>query len=139
MTEAYCFVLIDDVAMNNLLSKYIVKNSYPAAQIVEFTDPLLALQYIQDHCQDNGAPLNIILLDVYMPVVDGWDFLDSYERLPDEVKSKCAVYVLSSSINKADADRANANKNVVGYALKPLTENILVGIVNKIIEVRKMQ
>lgn len=139
MTASYCFVLIDDVAMNNLLSKYIVKNKYPSAQIVEFTDPLLALEYIKDQCQSDATPLHIILLDVYMPVVDGWDFLDSYQQLPEVVKNNCAVYVLSSSINKADADKANANKNVVGYALKPLTENILVGIVNKIIEVRKMQ
>jgi len=137
MTESYCFVLIDDVAMNNLLSKYIVKNNYPDAQIEEFTDPLLGLKYIQDHCQTSNVSLYIILLDIYMPIVDGWDFLDSYELLPDMVKSNCAIYVLSSSINKADADKAKANKNVTGYALKPLTDSILVGMVNKIEDIKK--
>lgn len=137
MTDKYCFILIDDVPMNNLLSRYILKNNYPGSQIVEFTDPLLGLEYIKDHCNNASDVLYIILLDIYMPLVDGWDFLDSYEKLNDEVKENCGIYVLSSSINKADSDKANANKNVIGYALKPLTESIISRIVHHIKESRK--
>lgn len=137
MTEKYCFILIDDVSMNNLLSKYILKNNYPDSQIVEFTDPIIGLDYIKEHAGKDVNTLHIVLLDIYMPLVDGWDFLDSYEKLNDEIKEQCAIYVLSSSINKADSDRANANKNVIGYALKPLTESIITGIVHNVIEYRK--
>ena len=137
ITEEYCFILIDDVSMNNLLSKYILKNNYPGSQIVEFTDPLFGLEYIKEQSGKSADILYIVLLDIYMPVVDGWDFLESYDKLNDEIKKNCAIYVLSSSINKADSDKAIANKNVTGYALKPLTESIITGIVHQIKEGRK--
>jgi response regulator RpfG family c-di-GMP phosphodiesterase len=137
MTEEYCFILIDDVAMNNLLSRYILKNSYPNSQIIEFTDPMLGLEYIEKNCNKTSDILHIILLDIYMPLVDGWDFLDIYDKLNEEIKTNCAIYVLSSSINNADSDKANANKNVTGYALKPLTETIITGIVHHVKKSRK--
>lgn len=132
MNKEYCFILIDDVAMNNLLSRYILKNNYPNALVVEFTDPQLGLDYVQKECNTTNNILYIILLDIYMPVTDGWDFLDSFEKFNDDIKKNCAIYVLSSSINKADSDKAKANKYVTGYALKPLTDTIIKDIVNEI-------
>ncbi len=132
MIEEYCFILIDDVAMNNLLSRYILRNNFSNSCIIEFTDPKLGLKYIEEKCGEGTSKHYIILLDIYMPVVDGWDFLDSYDQFKDNIKNNCSVYVLSSSINKADSDKANANKNVTGYALKPLTDTLINGIVRDI-------
>ncbi len=132
MTEEYCFILIDDVAMNNLLSRYILKNNFPNSSIIEFTDPKLGLTYIEENCDNANSIHFITLLDIYMPVIDGWDFLDSYENFNDNIKKNCSIYVLSSSINKADSDKATANKNVNGYALKPLTDTLINAIVKEI-------
>jgi CheY-like chemotaxis protein len=132
MIEEYCFILIDDVAMNNLLSRYILKNNFPNSSIIEFTDPKLGLKYIEENCDKDNSIHFITLLDIYMPVIDGWDFLDSYENFNDNIKNNCSIYVLSSSINKADSDKAIANKNVNGYALKPLTDTLVNAIVKEI-------
>ncbi|MEO8087976.1 MAG: hypothetical protein ABI763_14220 [Bacteroidota bacterium] len=62
--------------------------------------------------------LAILFLDINMP---GWDFLDNFDNLTEKIKNKIIIYMLSSSIDPSDKQKALENKNVVRYLEKPLS------------------
>ena len=70
----------------------------------------------------------MIFLDIRMPVMDGFGFLAEYEKLPTTVTQHCKLYMLSSSENKDDINRAKANAYVVDYIVKPVQEEVFKGI-----------
>lgn len=82
----------------------------PRIDCRSFTDPRRALGYLNDH------PIDLILLDLNMPYLNGWQFLEAME----EAKLNSPVFILTSSILKEDADRAEMHPLVKGYVSKPL-------------------
>lgn len=70
----------------------------------------------------------IILLDLQMSVMSGWEFLDWYSIWQSDLPEKPPVYIFSSSLNLDDEKRANAYSVVVGFIIKPLTNDILLNI-----------
>lgn len=105
--------LIDDEPLNLLLNSRILKKFDENVSITEYEDVHLALN---DMVQQANRP-DIILLDLNMPGLSGWDFLEAYDRTPDPVP----VYILTSSIDNEDIIRASRYKIVAGYITKPLT------------------
>jgi CheY-like chemotaxis protein len=65
-----------------------------------------------------------------MPVMDAWDFLDKFDKLDELTKSRIKIYILSSSINKNDMARAQSNKYVEYYLIKPLNKESIRLIVH---------
>jgi CheY-like chemotaxis protein len=78
-------------------------------------------EYLHEQIQTNGDLPNVILLDLNMPILDGWDFLDMYNEISAEVKAKMDVYIMSSSIAQSDLEKAKSYSDVKGYFIKPLT------------------
>jgi two-component system, chemotaxis family, chemotaxis protein CheY len=133
MNRRYKFILVDDIAVNNLLTKRIISLTYPGAGIVQFTEAQQALEYIQEH---HATPVSgnhtILLLDIYMPVMDGWDFLKAFGELADDIKSNIKVWLLTSSISTEDMDLAKANQYVSGFYQKPFTAASAIEIVQSL-------
>jgi CheY-like chemotaxis protein len=75
---------------------------------------------------------DIILLDINMPVMDGWDFLDAYSPLHSQVAKKIRIYILSSSISESDMDKANRNPLVSRFVSKPIPESLLEEFLNAV-------
>jgi CheY-like chemotaxis protein len=74
---------------------------------------------LQDIEQGNELP-GIILLDINMPIMDGWEFLDEYSKLKPRINKKIRIYMVSSSVNLADLDKAKTYEDVVDYVIKPI-------------------
>jgi len=66
-----------------------------------------------------------------MPIWSGWDFLDNFEKLDDKIKKQIRIYMLSSSVDPGDEQRAGKNKNVADYIEKPLTQEIIHSILKE--------
>ena len=129
------FIIIDDDEINNTLCRKIIEKTYPDAVITDFTDPKKGFDYIAGKYSIPGSEEKaILLLDISMPVLTAWDFLDLFENLDAGIKNRVKIHILSSSVNKADMSRAQSNKNVEYYLIKPLTKEsirLIVHVLNK--------
>ena len=115
------FIIVDNDSVNNLLCDLAIKDAVADANIIAFTDPLKAYDYIQTS-KESSNDMNILFLDINMPIWSGWDFLDHFDKLDDTIKNRFKIYMLSSSIDNNDKLRVAENQNVVDYIEKPLTE-----------------
>jgi len=115
------FIIVDNDPVNNLLCGLAIKDAVVDADILDFTDPLKAFDYMSADNESNNS-MNILLLDINMPVWSGWDFVDHFDKLDEQTKGRFKIYMLSSSIDNNDKQRALENKNVTDYIEKPLTE-----------------
>ncbi|TKK69230.1 response regulator [Ilyomonas limi] len=118
------FILIDDEMYSNKISKTFIKKMFPDAEIVDFTSPLEALQYINTAYTTRPVS-TAILLDINMPELNGWQVLEKLQALPLPVKDYISVYMLSSSIDPKDKQRAEDHPLIKGYIEKPLSREIL--------------
>src|SRR5688572_27453546 len=108
------FIIVDNDPVNNLLCRLAIEDAVADADILDFTDPIKAFEYISVYHQCSNH-MNILLLDINMHIWSGWDFADHFEKLDEKIKSHFQIYMLSSSIDNNDKLRAIENKNVVDY------------------------
>lgn len=122
--------MIDDDAMTNYIHRRVISSKYDF-NIVEFTDPAEALETLKAYAPADADQLpEIIFVDINMPHMDGWEFLDAYEKLPDFLLAKCDVIVLSSTVNQHEIERANTYGVVRGFISKPLSLHALAEYFN---------
>ncbi|WP_324719597.1 response regulator [Salinimicrobium sp. HB62] len=86
-----------------------------------FNDPQMALKSFKEE----GVKPDVILLDVNMPSLDGWEFLDNLKSCCPDVYHSCDIYIVTSSIYSKDQERAKSYKEVKGFISKPINQDIL--------------
>ena len=117
------FILIDDNEIDLLLHHKIIELASPNTPISSFTNGEDALTYLKSTNQPESY---IILLDIKMPVMDGFQFLDIFNTLEKDLKAHCKIFMISSSTNQYDISRANTSPLVSAMITKPLSkEDIL--------------
>jgi response regulator RpfG family c-di-GMP phosphodiesterase len=121
------FLLVDDDPLNNILSRLALENLAENIEVTDFDVPEKGLEYIQTEFEDSpDQEKTILFLDIDMPTMNGWEFLEEFEALKNPVKKQFDIYILSSSVDPRDIERANSNPLVMGFIEKPLNKTILV-------------
>lgn len=121
-------LIIDDDQINNLLFSKIVKISGVSQNINTESSAIEALRSIKDNFETDRKLPDIIFLDINMPVMNGWEFLNQYQELPKCIRDNIKLYMLSSSVFHEDIDKSKEYEDVVDYISKPLTKEILCKI-----------
>lgn len=115
-------MIIDDSSMDNLLHKVILERSGFSENILIYTSPESALQYLAS--PENKIP-EIIFVDINMPEMSGFEFVEAFEKFPDNIKQQAKIYIISSSEDEVDIQKASSYKSVSRYLIKPLDKNDL--------------
>jgi CheY-like chemotaxis protein len=120
-----CILLVDDDDPTNFIHRKMIEFSNVEAHIQVTTSATEALEYLTSSgrfATADGFPQpGIIFLDINMPGMNGWDFLEDYRKLADDQKAKIIVVMLTSSINPADRELAESNTEITTFLQKPLT------------------
>lgn len=123
----------DDPITLMLCKKVIIKTSFPN-NIVTAKNGEEALQYfdlILDNKEENKLP-QLIFLDLNMPVMDGWEFLDNFSTDKYSEVNSTKIIVLSSTIDPEDLEKSKKYKMVIDFLPKPITTNMLTYLESKL-------
>ena len=111
-------VLVDDDPIIQYVHRRILKK-YANQAVVQFENGSDALEYFEKNGKE-GSP-HLVLLDINMPIMDGWEFLDVvYEK---GFNSAMSVIILTSSVDILDMEKAKKYDNIVSFEQKPLTSD----------------
>lgn len=121
-------LLIDDNEADNFLHKLVLEKMGITERIDIVYDGIQALNFLKD---ENMPTPDLIFLDINMPKMDGWEFLDHYQLLEEHQKSKAVVLMLTTSENPKDKDRASINSDVKGFESKPLRKESVERILSE--------
>lgn len=137
-----CVWLVDDDELYQLITrKNLQKTGFPVVPS-SFYNGKEAFDALHEIIQSKGKPPCVIILDLNMPMYDGWDFLEWYANIDLAIRESISLYICSSSIDPNDHNRARENGNVKAFVEKPMTTEMLTEILLKhkqMIESRAVQ
>lgn len=124
MSKSKCILLVDDDQTTILLTQLFLE-SMSLTDVHAASNGQEAIDFIQEHCNEPTPQCpSLVLLDLNMPVMDGFEFLDEFEQMECNGKENISVVVVSSSDSRRDREHIQ-QYNVAGYIVKPLTEEKL--------------
>lgn len=113
--------VIDDDDIYTFTIKRIIDNSQLAEKTLFFTNGKLALDFFHE-CLDQPSQLpDLILLDINMPVLDGWQFMDEFIKLSPRINKQITVYIVSSSVDRSDINKAKKYEQISDFIIKPIS------------------
>ncbi|MEZ4969261.1 MAG: response regulator [Flavobacteriaceae bacterium] len=116
------FFLIDDDEIFRFIVKNTIAEINPDMKIKFFSDGEQGIDFLRQNLGTATNLPDIILLDVNMPFMDGWEFLNEYKSFPTEIKKNINIYLLTSSKNPHDINMAKKISELSGYLVKPISK-----------------
>jgi len=124
-------MLVDDNPDDNFYHEREIKKNNLATVVITKNTAISALEYLKQK-RDNNNPLpDLILLDINMPGMNGWEFLQEYNKLDKELQSKEVIIMLTTSENSDDIQKAKSENFVSDFITKPMTNEIMKTIIKK--------
>ncbi|GAA4403754.1 response regulator [Nibrella viscosa] len=126
-----CILLIDDDPDDNFLHRMVIEESGLCEEVRVAENGPEAIAYLTHVESPYYLRPDLIFLDINMPGMNGFEFLEEYETLPPEQKNGRVLLMLTTSLNPADKNKASQFSTVGGYHAKPLTQAMLTQIIHQ--------
>lgn len=124
--------LIDDDDTFVFLTKRIIQSTNIANQIKVFSNGKDAIDFLYEVADKKDLLPEVIFLDLSMPILDGWGFLEEFVRLKPKLGKKITIYIVSSSVSPHDLERAKNISVVSDFIIKPLTREKLLEVIKNL-------
>ncbi|AWI26744.1 response regulator [Flavobacterium pallidum] len=119
-------MVVDDSDIDRYIAKKILAQHDPfCPEVMSYENPLEALSYLGLNQENIEALPKFIFLDIYMPEMSGFEFMEAYSHFSGTLKNHCSVYIVSSTIDPHDLVRAKKDANVVELHVKPINSQFL--------------
>lgn len=118
-------LLIDDSYIDNLINRKILDNNNYAETVMVIDSPQEAFEFVRNSLQTGHNIPEVIFLDLRMPLMNGFEFLNALVELPDLKPDLIKIFVLTSSLDPKDIKKIKENKLVSKFIGKPLTNQVL--------------
>jgi CheY-like chemotaxis protein len=119
------FLIVDDSYIDRLVTSMQIKRTFGTESVIEVASGQAGLEWLVA----SGGETIVIVLDIMMPKMNGFEFLDRLERLDANIRDRCVVVMLSSTIDERDRERAQQHPNVKKLLSKPLSPNELKDVI----------
>ncbi|WP_348824874.1 response regulator [Flavobacterium aestuarii] len=128
MSEITIWVVDDDPIYQIIVNK-LIKKSELFLNVSSFKNGKDAIDEFKKRLEEKEVLPSIILLDINMPIMDGWEFMDEIVVLKNQINEKIHIYIVSSSIAIEDKSKAAQYSEIISYLVKPLNNDDLKSII----------
>ncbi len=129
MTKTLC--IIDDDELYKMLLKKTVNNLKSKTKVISYANGEEAILGLLENKSDPSKLPDTILLDINMPVMDGWEFMEEYLSIQKEFSKSMVIYIASSSIANQDIEKSKTYKEISGYLIKPIVKSTVANLLNE--------
>ncbi|MDO9183327.1 response regulator [Flavobacterium lacustre] len=124
--------IVDDDNIYQIIVRKIISKIELFSSFSSYKNGKDAIDALKKAIENNENIPDVILLDINMPIMDGWEFMDEIVSYKSKLKQKIAIYIVSSSIAVQDKDKAKTYTEILGFLSKPITMDALYEIVSEI-------
>jgi len=124
--------IVDDDDIYQYVTQKVIEKTKLVSTIKIFSNGLQAINFIDTALSNQEELPDVILLDLNMPILDGWGFLEEYISRKPQIGKKITIYIVSSSIDPIDIERAKTISDVTDFVVKPMTQDKLIELVNNL-------
>ena len=118
--------MVDDNPIDIFIVQQMLEYSCPNALLVSFSTARQAIEELNKEKAEDSTHAQVLLLDLDMPMLDGWEFLEKYEKSAFYQRKPAPVYIFTASINPKDVAKSKSYTSVEGFFSKPLKEEHLL-------------
>lgn len=130
MPQNSSICIIDDDEVYKFFVQKILKIKKLAEDVLTFPDGEEAYDFINDNWENPEKLPDIIFLDINMPIMDGFQFMEEYTKLKPKIDKKITIYMITSSIDPVDLERSKKYPEISDFVTKPITAEVLQRIIN---------
>jgi CheY-like chemotaxis protein len=132
MDKPFIICIVDDDDIYQFTITRTIQTHKLAKKILIFSDGEEAIKFLIDNLGNSDTLPDIIFLDINMPIMDGWQFLEEYVMLKPTIGKKITIYMISSSVDPVDLERAKKISTISDYIIKPIDPGMLKEIINSL-------
>lgn len=118
-------MMIDDNSIDLYITSRLIRKNNFGQEVLQFSTAMEALQYLQENQKNTERLPQVIFVDIYMPLMSGFEFMEEYDKLSTTLKDYCKAYIISSTVDDDEINLAEKNKNIVAFQEKPITLKFL--------------
>jgi CheY-like chemotaxis protein len=128
------FIIIDDTELDHFIARKMITNANRDFKVKSFLDAQQALEYVMANQHDSVIKVILVFLDIYMPLMNGFEFVEEFEKLDQAIQDKYYIVALTSSIEMSDVNRISSYHAVKEKITKPLMADDIRVLINRITE-----
>lgn len=133
MKKIDTFCIIDDDDIYQFTTSLLLKKTDLVNKIIVFSNGLKAINFLKEEMGNKENIPDILFLDVNMPVMDGWEFLEEYLLIKSMLPKTVVIYMVSSSVDERDVLKAKSISALSGYMVKPISSQNIMEVILEIL------